>query len=54
MREPTNETVRIQTIGVFMTKETIKHRKEEKKKPMLSPKEKKAKKMEKKQAKQGK
>lgn len=34
-----------------MTKEVIKHRKDEKKKPALSPKEKKLKKQEKKQAK---
>lgn len=34
-----------------MTKETVKHRKEEKKKPTLSAKEKKAKKLEKKQGK---
>ena len=34
-----------------MTKETVKHRKDEKKKPTLSMKEKKAKKQEKKQAK---
>jgi len=32
-----------------MTKEQVKHRKDEKKKPTLTPKEKKAKKMEKKQ-----
>ncbi|OGN65436.1 MAG: hypothetical protein A3E80_04725 [Chlamydiae bacterium RIFCSPHIGHO2_12_FULL_49_9] len=37
-----------------MTKEVVKHRKEEKKKPLLSPKEKKAKKQEKKLHKQGK
>ena len=34
-----------------MTKEVVKHRKDEKKKPALSPKERKAKKQEKKQAK---
>lgn len=34
-----------------MTKETVKHRKEDKKKPQLSVKEKKAKKVEKKQGK---
>jgi len=34
-----------------MTKETVKHRKEDKKKPVLSTKEKKVKKLEKKQAK---
>lgn len=34
-----------------MTKEIVKHRKDEKKKPALTPKEKKAKKQEKKQAK---
>jgi len=34
-----------------MTKEVVKHRKDEKKKPTLSPKEKKAKKAEKKQTK---
>ena len=33
----------------FMTKEVVKHRKDERKKPTLTPKEKKAKKMEKKQ-----
>lgn len=32
-----------------MTKEIVKHRKDERKKPMLTPKEKKAKKLEKKQ-----
>lgn len=36
-----------------MTKEVIKHRKDEKKKPTMTPKEKKAKKQEKKQGKQG-
>lgn len=36
-----------------MTKEVVKHRKDEKKKPVLSMKEKKAKKQEKKQNKQG-
>ena len=35
-----------------MAKEVVKHRKDEKKKPALSPKEKKAKKVEKKQGKQ--
>jgi len=35
--------------GVSMTKEQVKHRKDEKKKPTLTPKEKKAKKQEKKQ-----
>lgn len=34
-----------------MTKEVVKHRKEDKKKPTLSPKERKAKKLEKKQGK---
>ncbi len=34
-----------------MTKEVVKHRREDKKKPALSPKEKKAKKLEKKQGK---
>lgn len=37
--------------GVSMTKETVKHRKEDKKKPALSAKEKKVKKIEKKQGK---
>ena len=37
-----------------MTKEVVKHRKEEKKKPLLNPKERKAKKLEKKQNKQNK
>jgi hypothetical protein len=35
----------------YMTKEVVKHRKDEKKKPTLTPKEKKAKKQEKKQGK---
>ncbi len=38
----------------FMTKEIVKHRKDEKKKPTLTPKERKAKKQEKKQNKQNK
>jgi len=38
----------------FMTKEVVKHRKEEKKKPLLTAKEKKEKKQEKKLAKQSK
>jgi hypothetical protein len=37
--------------GEPMTKEVVKHRKDEKKKPTLTPKEKKAKKQEKKQTK---
>jgi hypothetical protein len=37
----------------FMTKEKVKHRKDERKKPQLSPKERKAKKLEKKQQKSG-
>jgi hypothetical protein len=37
-----------------MTKEIVKHRKDERKKPQLTPKEKKAKKLEKKQNKAGK
>jgi hypothetical protein len=40
--------------GVFMSKEQVKHRKDEKKKATLTPKEKKAKKQEKKQNKSGK
>lgn len=36
-----------------MTKEVVKHRKDEKKKPTLTPKERKAKKQEKKQTKKG-
>lgn len=39
------------TKDFFMTKEIVKHRKDERKKPTLTAKEKKAKKMEKKQAK---
>ena len=42
------------TKRVFMTKEIVKHRKDERKKPQLTPKEKKAKKLEKKQNKSGK
>jgi hypothetical protein len=37
--------------GVFMTKEIVKHRKDDKKKPALSAKERKVKKQEKKQGK---
>jgi len=38
---------------VVMTKEVVKHRKEDKKKPVMNAKERKAKKVEKKQAKNG-
>jgi hypothetical protein len=40
-----------QNRSIYMTKEVVKHRKDEKKKPALTPKEKKAKKQEKKQSK---
>jgi len=49
--EVLSPTKRLKTKGVPMTKEVVKHRKEDKKKPTMTPKERKAKKQEKKQAK---